>query len=423
MTFAPDAAARPGPLAAARRKPKLLVHVGGPGKNLLRHVSSWKILYRPSDYVGPLQPHVVLFPSSQNNDFVRRAAEVPDDVWARARRGAGKIVFDASLEGRPHFEQTSTALHRFLGEAGVGLDAGVYVTQNREYGREYQAYCARLGLTRTMKVVYYDYWLRRFVSDYEVDGETVFAARLAAFRARGRRRPRRFLSLNLTLRPTKILFLLSLLRDGLWDSGFVSYGGFERTLQTTNKTIAKLQKITDAIGFEALNAELSPLLPRLDAIDPIILGAPASASDMEMVHDEALPEYAASWLSVVTETEMLAQPCRITEKPLKALVNFHPFLVLGNPGALKMIRDLGFQTFPELIDESYDEELDPRRRFDMVYAELKRLIALDETELARREAVVAEKLVFNAEWGLTRLPHIFRDEIDDALIRDILAPA
>jgi hypothetical protein len=120
---------------------------------------------------------------------------------------------------------------------------------------------------------------------------------------------------------------------------------------------------------------------------------------------------------------MLGPPWRISEKPLKALVNFHPFMVLGNPGALEMIRGLGFQTFPEIIDESYDEELDPRRRFDLVYAEVKRLIALDETELARLEGAVAEKLVFNAEWGLTRLPGVFRDEIDDALIRDILAPA
>ena len=160
MMFVPDAATSSGPVAATLRKPKLLVYVGHTGKSLLRNISSWKILYRPPDHAGPLQPHVVLFQSSQNIDFVHKAAEVPGDVWARARRGAGKIVFDASLEGRPHFDETSAALHRFLGEAGVGLEAGVYVTQNREYGREYQAYCARMGLSRTMKVVYYDYWLR-----------------------------------------------------------------------------------------------------------------------------------------------------------------------------------------------------------------------------------------------------------------------
>ena len=109
MTFVPDAAARSAPVDAPFRKPKLFVHVGHTGKTLLRHISSWKILYRPADYAGPLQPHMVLFQSSQDIDFVRAAAEIPDSVLAGVRRGAGKIVFDASLEGRPHADETSAA--------------------------------------------------------------------------------------------------------------------------------------------------------------------------------------------------------------------------------------------------------------------------------------------------------------------------
>jgi len=33
-----------------------------------------------------------------------------------------------------------------------------------------------------------------------------------------------------------------------------------------------------------------------------------------------------------------------------------PFMVIGNRGSLQRLRDLGFQTFPEWFDESYDEE-------------------------------------------------------------------
>ncbi len=87
-----------------------------------------------------------------------------------------------------------------------------------------------------------------------------------------------------------------------------------------------------------------------------------------------LTEYAESWFSVVTETEMRPRPSRITEKVLKPLVNFHPMILFGNPGSLRMVRDYGFVTFENVIDESYDDEPDPRRRFDKAYLELERSV-------------------------------------------------
>ncbi len=91
------------------------------------------------------------------------------------------------------------------------------------------------------------------------------------------------------------------------------------------------------------------------------------------------------------------------------MLNFHPFIVLGNPASLRLIRGYGFQTFPEIFDESYDDEEDPARRFDMVYGQIVRLARMDEAELDRLEASVAEKVVFNARWGLTELPRMFQD--------------
>ena len=412
-------------MGPSSRKPKLFVYAGAPGKHLLRHVSVRRVRQYPPDDPGPFSPHMAVFPSSQNIDFVRRAAEIPDSVWSRARHGLGKVVFDASLEGRPHADETSAALHGFLAKAGLGPEAGVYVTQNRQYGADYQAYCARMGLKRTMKVVYYDYWLRRFVREYEEGGEAVFRRRLADFRARAPTRDRRFISLNLTARPTKVLFLLSLIRDGLWDQGFVSFGGFDLALRLGDKSMAKFERSIGALpGFEDLSAELSPLVPTLDAFGVISFGHVDLSDGAAHVpaHDEALPEYARSWFSVITETEMADRPARITEKPMKPLFNFHPLVMLGNPGALKMIRELGFQTFPELIDEAYDDEPDPRRRFDLAYAEVRRLCRLDEAELARLDAAISEKLFSNAEGGLPRLPRIFREEIDEALVNDIMGP-
>jgi hypothetical protein len=273
-------------------------------------------------------------------------------------------------------------------------------------------------------VVNYDYWIRRFAAQVSAGGESLFLRRYQAFKSRPRRRERRFLSLNLTARPTKILFLLRLLADGLWDRGFISFGGFERLHQARAYGMEKIHKEirVRCPGFADMLAELEPLLPRLDAMGPMLLRAPGAPADQNnLVFEDELAEYGRSWFSVVTESEMMDRPSRITEKPLKALLNFHPLIVLGNPGALAMIRELGFQTFPEIIDESYDEEPDPRRRFDMAYRQIERLSRMDEAELDRLEAKVADKLRFNAQFGSSWLVRRFRDQIDPAVL-DALAP-
>jgi hypothetical protein len=117
---------------------------------------------------------------------------------------------------------------------------------------------------------------------------------------------------------------------------------------------------------------------------------------------------------------MRARPSRITEKTLKPLVNFHPLILFGNPGGLRMVRDYGFVTFENVIDESYDEELDPRCRFDRAYSEFERLCRLDERALLRIEKEIEDRLTFNVQWGLTRLPAEIRRTRDAALVDTIL---
>ena len=102
--------------------------------------------------------------------------------------------------------------------------------------------------------------------------------------------------------------------------------------------------------------------------------------------DYKIPEAAAlnSWFSMVTETDMgWGASIYITEKILKPIPFFHPFLVFGSPYSLQYFRSIGFKTFSPFIDESYDEILDPKTRFYRGYAEVRRLIALEPDDKRR----------------------------------------
>ena len=400
------------PAMAAPEAP-LKAFVAIPGKSLFARLGDRRVRTYPSDWSAEVEPDLVVLPCSQASKFDAAALRLPEGAARRLSEGRAFVVFDASLEGLPHTEAWTRTLLDVLQRLGAPPSRAIYVTQDRGWSADHRAWCSARGVT-PLNVLEYDYWIARFFGGLAKDGQSLFQARLEQFRRRPGHRDRRFLSLNWTVRPAKALFLLRLMRDGLMDEGWISFGGFEVLRQAKNRSRMQFAKaLRRETAFADLVAELEPDLPKLDALGQSSLGPPDSGQeDPNLTGDAALPAYADSWFSVVTESEMLDRFSRVTEKPFKPLVNFHPLILLASPGALGFIRGLGFETFGALFDETYDQEPDPRRRFELVYQQLRRLCAAPESELAAAEAALAEILAFNARWGLTRMPELFRTRID-----------
>jgi len=68
--------------------------------------------------------------------------------------------------------------------------------------------------------------------------------------------------------------------------------------------------------------------------------------------------YKDSYFSLVSETEFFTKwNIYTTEKTIKPIQQYHPFVILGNPNTLKYLQSMGFQTFSSVWDESYDNEI------------------------------------------------------------------
>ena len=413
-------------LSSRDHRGPITVLVATPGRHLFEGIHDDRVdVITPGP--GKPDPDLIVFSCGNDRHFTNvPTAAISERDRARIAEGAVGLVFDASTEGTKHKAHTTTEFHDVLRSLGASTKRAVYLTQDRQFEEDYRAYCASIGFESPVVVLNHDYWVWCAFSHYERDGEEVFQKRLEAFRARPSRRKRRFVSLNRTARGAKILFLLSLLRDGLWDRGFVSFGGFkhpdDRKGERPRPTPEDLARSLP--GFEDKVAELAPYLDALDARGRILLGMKQHRWKRLELWNAGLAadlaEYDKSWFSVATETEMRPRPSRITEKSVKPLANFHPMLVLGNPGSLALIRSYGFETFGDVFDESYDDELDPRRRFDLVYEQVVRLCRMEERELASIESRLADKLIHNARWGLTTFPSSYRTQRDVALVNEIL---
>jgi len=70
-------------------------------------------------------------------------------------------------------------------------------------------------------------------------------------------------------------------------------------------------------------------------------------------------------IEVVIETNTFSQGW-FTEKTTKCLASGKPFLLYGTSGQLQQLNKMGFRTFGECIDESYDNVQDPDIRFDQI---------------------------------------------------------
>jgi len=102
-----------------------------------------------------------------------------------------------------------------------------------------------------------------------------------------------------------------------------------------------------------------------------------------------------SYFSVVNETTNSKSHIFITEKSVRPMIYYHPFIIYGNPHTLKELKELGFKTFPEFFDESYDDEPHPIKRMNMIVENVKRLCDMSKDDIHNLYQSVKPKLLHN----------------------------
>ena len=109
--------------------------------------------------------------------------------------------------------------------------------------------------------------------------------------------------------------------------------------------------------------------------------------------------YARSTHSIVCETSIQPGFCFFTEKIVKPIMAQRMFVVYASPLYLTHLRELGFRTFDHIIDERYDLEPDPERRFQMAWQQVR---ALANSPGIEHHAAVRAVLQHNHDWFWTQ---------------------
>ena len=86
--------------------------------------------------------------------------------------------------------------------------------------------------------------------------------------------------------------------------------------------------------------------------------------------------YVNSYCNIVLETHFDADQSGgafLTEKTFKPIKHAQPFVIVGAPGSLAALRQLGYRTFDHVIDNSYDLELDNTQRWIKTKSAIKQI--------------------------------------------------
>ena len=106
--------------------------------------------------------------------------------------------------------------------------------------------------------------------------------------------------------------------------------------------------------------------------------------------------YFNSYFNIITENNDL-QKITITEKVWKPISTFQPFILISTKNNLKKLREWGFRTFGDFIDESYDELDTYEERIKIINKEIIRLCGMSRKELDDWYWSMEDILVHNSE--------------------------
>jgi hypothetical protein len=126
--------------------------------------------------------------------------------------------------------------------------------------------------------------------------------------------------------------------------------------------------------------------------------------------------YNNAWYSIVSETNP-SNSTFFSEKTAKCLFAKRVFVFFGSCGQLKILKEQGYKTFGDVIDESYDDVKDNVKRWSSAFEQMLKLIKQDPVEIYNRLDDVLEhnkNLVCDQLKRLNKLQNFITKHINDA---------
>tara|TARA_B110000503_G_C7171345_1_gene424421 strand:+ start:2247 stop:3497 length:1251 start_codon:yes stop_codon:yes gene_type:complete len=288
----------------------------------------------------------IIYSLSQLVNYVNKLS-IPDFILQSINNGSCKILIVCAYEGWP-WRMYDALIEPLANQYNIPLDKFVVMTGNITESSKY-------------KNVYFSNWevsprYRNTETDRKLGYDAIF----------NRSRPRKYKFICLNRRATHHRFagvtkFFPFRHQGLLSFGQVGHG------EPNKFQYYNYQKVDFAKDYPRtykewkelkIESHLPLLLPK--DLDPYDITDP----DVNPTDDQFPDKFYDSYLNITSETTVLDTGF-FSEKTFKSVIYFQPFVLIGQHRALEFFKNLGYKTFSDVIDESYDSEPNNELRLEM----------------------------------------------------------
>ena len=195
-----------------------------------------------------------------------------------------------------------------------------------------------------------------------------------------KKRNKMYINLNRVPKSHRLRLIIRLIENDLLDKGYNSLMSFPLGVRKINRVLwhDQTEKNWDLDQYESqFPKESRESIHKINKLLPMTVDfiKPGGAGfDYGHLLSGPSKNISDSYFNIVTESHYREWGSFLSsEKIMKPLIGMQPFFVIAQPYTLKYLRDSGFKTFGDIIDESYDNEVDDIKRFNMVTGEIIKL--------------------------------------------------
>jgi len=327
------------------------------------------------------------------NDGILDHNVITPEVLLRVRKKRAFILITILYES--YFDDDFLlAMGQYFKHKGIPLTQIIHVSHCANGTEVYNDHCVRNNINPSMHMEYMP-TLRIDKTDIGPNPLTTYQPGL---------REKTFLCFNRRHRPHRLIFFMMMTKRKLLNYFFMSMSKTQLEAgQTFTITASHLMHVHSQYNFTIDD------IATCDAILPLVLDNTNFESyPMESTPDDIEKYYSNSLINIITETYFFSKVIQVTEKTYKPIASLQPFIMIAAPRSLQHVQSMGFKTFSEFWDESYDTEDDHVIRFNKIFDLIENISKWSDEKKLEFSHQVKEIVEYNAN----HLQNIKNVEID-----------
>jgi len=303
---------------------------------------------------------------------------VKKEILERVRNNTVKILISWPMESFLQ-DRIFELMHSYFKYHNIPNSNVIYLSCCPNGKELYNAYCQHNNISEKLNIEYIPWYL--YSSTIYKSKEYVPG-----------RRKKKFFNLNRRMHLHRMLFVLKVFKEKLNDNFYISFPNSQPNSKEKFLDIAMnnhLRYLQEYNIDENDITEFNKLLPlRIDIKEWNTYPLPIKSEKLDVYYQNSL-------FSIVSETYFFSKIIHLTEKTFKPIINRHPFIMISAPYTLRKIREFGFKTFGDIIDESYDEIEDDELRFDTIMNLVREISLWGPRRISQVSVQIKEIVDFN----------------------------